>query len=307
MARKLKRSERIIAVIALLMISSVVAYAWFIKKNVQEIELECSLGLLLGEGKIVLDSLKGPYTHLHSEFAEVQLDPFTENAVYISAFENVREYYHVEIIGDVLHVKKRADCDPKTVTKESKNAVKIIVGARSLKQITASNGGSVVHPLKPYGSDKTGKPAYDKNLLAKHLFRFDSIQINVGIGGHVDLLLDGSNMNLNFRLLPIGSTRRIVSASGFPGMVLYGEVEELVIDEIEGPINLSAKYLNAKHVRINPNKNTGRKNSGSATVNVSESLLANLYSDMDVFYYGHPRIIKEETGFGRVVNNNYEH
>ncbi|MEE9373746.1 MAG: DUF2807 domain-containing protein, partial [Saprospiraceae bacterium] len=219
-----------------------------------------------------------------------------------------------EVRNDTLFIYKIDECMPRYVTDESINAVKYFVAADNLKSITIGQGGSITHPLKPYGAYDDGRPAYKKHELEKQTFRYDEITINIIDNGFINIIAEGQKMNMNF--LSIKSQSRLgrrlnntqsaisYSRSQLGIQVLYGKTNELNINKIETRFILNAQNFQANNVTLNRIKNKEQFAQGSANVNVTDNLEAYLYGKVDVNYRGRPQIIKEETGYGRVVNVN---
>ena len=166
--------------------------------------------------------------------------------------------------GLVVCIYKIDECMPRYVTDESINAVKYFVAADNLKSITIGQGGSITHPLKPYGAYDDGRPAYKKHELEKQTFRYDEITINIIDNGFINIIAEGQKMNMNF--LSIKSQSRLgrrlnntqsaisYSRSQLGIQVLYGKTNELNINKIETRFILNAQNFQANNVTLKQNK-----------------------------------------------------
>jgi len=291
MRRRASKSEIIVYIIFSMMVSSVIAYAFFVKNNTVPLSLECRPSLELGKGEFLTDACFLDYSHLHCEFQDVQLDSDVAFLVEMEGYANAWDQFSLQTRNDTLYIKKIRACSPNFVTDESINAIKVKVGSKSLKSITVGKNGSIVHPLKPYGAYDDGKPAYKERELKNHTFRFDTIKINLIANGYVNLIMKGIQLEMNIKDGKIQSR----------GPEFYGDVEQFVVNKFAGKKIINAKYLNVKSAIVNPNKIKDQSCGGSINLNVSESLVSNLYSELDVNYIGNPSISKEETGYGRLI------
>ena len=309
MFKRMKRSESILAITLLLIVSSVVGHAFYIKNNTTKRNLPCTSGLELGKGQFFEDECFLNYSHLVVTVPDVELVSGQSDFVKVEGYENAWWVQNMEVRNDTLFISKIDECMPRYVTDESINAVKYFVAADNLKSITVGNKGSIVHPLKPYGSYEDGRPAYKKYELERHTFRFDEITINLIGNGFVNLIIEGGDLNMNFRKSNVSlfsnSNSLMRSNSGLSGnQVLIGTIDKLNVENIEKNASLFAENLDAKEVYINPLKNKENHIIGRMEVSVSEKLEAYLYSDLDVTYKGSPEVLKEETGYGRLMNVN---
>ncbi len=298
MIKRMKKSDRIVLFAVLTILSAIIAHTFYIKNNVSPYKTTCRAGLELGKGKFFEDECFLSYSHLYSAVPDVELVSGNSNFVKVEGYENAWWVQHMEVRNDTLFISKIDKCMPRYVTDESINAVKYFVAADNLKSITVGPSGSITHPLKPYGSYEDGRPAYKKHELEKHTFRYDDITLNLIGNGFVKLIVEGRKMTLNFLSTKSGGMRTGVSNT------IIGLTEELHIDKIENNINLMATNLESQHVSINQSKKKEKDLSGNIDIKVKDRLEVFLYTGIDVSYKGNPSIIKEETGYGRLLNVN---
>lgn len=296
----MKNSDLILLILGLVLVSVVIGHAFYIKNTVRDFNGECSPRIDLGEGEFFEDECYYEYNHLYCGIHDVELVSGQSDYVKMEGYENAWWLTDIFVQNDTLFVLKKDPCAPRYVTDESINAVKIFVAADKLKSITVGKNGSIVHPLKPYGSYDDGKPAYKKPDLERHTFRFDSIEINLLDNSVINLLAKGSKLTLNMK----NARAYFRNNNYYGGSSLYGTVDELVVNELSGTAYLGFKYFDAKRVHINPLKYKSEVLNGQISVSASDYLHANLYNEMDVIYTGHPTIVKEETGYGRLINTN---
>lgn len=292
---EITKSEKTLILILFLLIFSAIGYAYYVSTQVELREPKCSPGIQLAEGEYFADTLIVEYSHLYISFHEVQFNPHLENIVYVEGYENVREFYDVQVVNDTLRVTPKTECDPRPVETDGLSAVKIIVGASNLKSITIDKNGKLLTPIKPYGADETGRPVYSQSQLKRHLYVFDSLIINLQDYGTFNILVKGEDLTMNYDNY----------FSGNPS--IYGEVDLLEVNHKGNMgkfVSLYATNTQVNRVIVNTNKNTDPDVNGSISITVRDDLRANLYGNLDVFYNGNPEIAKTEISLGRVVNVN---
>ena len=292
MLRKTTNSERILLLFLLLLVLGVIQFAYAISTHIVEQPESCITSPEIGKGEMYFDTLSQAYDHVYVSFSEVQLHPRIEDKVYIHGYQNVRDLMDMYVRNDTLFITPMTECSPKPVESVGHGAIEVRVGAIGVKSITLAKSAQLRTPIKAIGADQQGVLKYKEEDLEKYQIEFDTLTLNLEDRASFNLFVKGTKLTIN-----ADNNYGVLSS-------IAGACDVLELKDINGRVGLNTSNMINKKTVINGAKNRDRLMTGSISVHPTELLEAYLYDDLDVLFEGSPKIIKEETSSGRVINVN---
>lgn len=286
-----KRSNIIIVVMIISTGIAMALYADHLKNAIEPNPIRAYWGIEIVEGDEFVRELDISYSHLHVEYPKVSIDGRYENHIELSGFAVAADMADYDVCNDTLYIRY-SDHLPKFVGRDAEVAVGVHVGGIGLRSITVNGFGRIVIPVRPKGTGRDGKAVYRDDDRERYTMKFDTLDI---VNGYVDMLLEGVSLNIHNK-----SNKNTM-------FNLQGQVEHVDFKyDNGGNIAVNAYTLDCGTATINTDKNKAGLITGTIQLTVEDTLVANLYGEMDVDYYGDPEVTKYERSTGRVVHM-YEH
>lgn len=277
---------------------------------------------LIGKGPYFSDTIKHEYNHLVSDFTLLELLPRLNSEVQVDGYENGKRYVDITLSNDTLYVNRLLpDNDTSIVRVNDDYAVRVQVGAASLRSITLRKDGKLSIPARPYGSDLDGIQVFKPEVWDKYVLRGTSLDLYLEGSGTSEIFTEVKNLRIHKRKRPnysseLLTTTTVQNSSGVVTniafgynvfsnlLMLHGSAEHLEILHPEGELNIDATSLEADSVTVISSKDRDILNYGMLEVNCSKYLEADLLHNLDVLYMGDPVVNSQARGYGRVIKKN---
>ena len=274
---------------------------------------------LIGKGPYFSDTIKYEYNHLVSDFTLLELLPRINNEVQVDGYENGRKYVDITLSNDTLYVSRLLPGNDTSIVRVNDDyAVRVQVGAASLRSITLREDGKLSIPARPYGSDLDGIEVFKPEVWDKYVLRGTSLDLYLEGSGMSEIFTEVKNIRIHKRKKPYYSSESITpttiqNSSGVVTNISYGynvssnllrlngTAEHLEILHPEGGLNINATSLEADSVTVISSRDQDILNFGKLEVNCSQYLEADLLHDLDVLYMGDPIVNSQAKGYGRVI------
>ena len=282
-----KRSNIILALIALSLFVGLGLYANHIKNNIEAQGSRWSRDVKIVEGDDFVKEFDLTYKHLHVEYPGVSIDGRYQDHVELSGVSVASDMVSYDVCQDTLYIRHSEDL-PKYVGRNAEAAVAVHVGGVGLKSITVGSQGSIALPIRAKGTRRDGKTVYKDEDAERYTLKFDTLDI---INGPVNMLLEGQALNIHME----SNINTLFN--------LQGQVDRLDLEYHKGGnIIVNGYGMDSRIASINADKNKDGVATGSIQLTVMDTLIANLYGAMDVDYRGTPEVIKYVRSTGRVVH-----
>lgn len=311
-----KPSRILLGAMALLALIMTVSYAFTISDQLKEPGPHRGNKWLLGSGPYFKDSLVETYHHLVSDFTLLELEPRLENIVIIEGYENSKKYLDYNIQNDTLYVSlAKPDSDTTLVAANGEYPILVSVGSSQLKSITMNGPGRIDIPAKPYGSNPDGEQVYKPEDWERFVTKTSKLDLFLINGGSAELFVEIDTLNIVINN-PLKSVNYSSSSSTFSGIsrtitsgftnqtYLKGNVKKVKVLDPIGNVNINGTNLYTDTLIVKSSNNIESEDFGSILLICNDYLEANLKHRLDVRYQGHPRVVKKERDYGRVINVN---
>lgn len=260
---------------------------------------------LIGKGPYFLDTIKGNYHHLVSDFPLVELDPASSHQATIEGYENGKRFLFTEIRNDTLYVlRAQPQSDTIIVAIDEDYAALARVGARALRSVTLKGPGNINIPVNPYGANPGGPVVYKPEDWEKYALKNKILDLHFENGAVGDFFLETDTLNLHISNANPEYSNQNSLVPRIPFIFLIGKSLKTKIIEPKGLVSINAFGLRSDTVIVHSSAQAKYSAKGSINIHCSKFLKADLRDEMDIVYRGQPRIRKKERDFGRVINGN---
>ncbi len=303
MPKSKKKSDLILIAIICIVILNAIASAYHLSHNIEKKTPVKRDVWLLSKGAFFLDTIKGNYEHLISDFPLVELTGQYEDRILIQGYENGRKYLNTEIRNDTLYVTNALPTsDTIPVAVDGDYPILVTIGAGKLKSITLMNKGRLDIPVNPYGSNPGGNIVYKPKDWEKYVLNLNKLDLTLKHGTTAEFFLNIDTLNIHIHNQTPPSNNS--NSFGFfnNSLSIKGYAKKLNIINPEGFVAIDASDFKTDTLIVQSNPNKGSNDHGYIRATCNNYLKANLLYSMDIIYLGNPVIDKYEKYFGRVIN-----
>ncbi len=306
MRNSLKKSQIILLIIILGIVLCGIFYSFSISDRLEKSDRRGAGKWLIPKGDYFLDSIKGSYHHLSTDFTLVELNPLSEEVI-IEGYENTKQFLEVTIVNDTLFVNRLLpEADTTLVEVNQEFPVLVKVGAKHLQSITTRGNGHIGISATAYGSNPDGEIFYKPEDWEKYVLRKNELTLNFFGSGISKFFLEVGTLNLNVQNNIYSKVTRVIGQStnftSFSfGSILNGKIKKMNLKNPQGIVSINAggSIIDSLFVHSSSTKNSFV--SGQIKVRCEDFIEADLNDRLDVLYSGNPTVKKKETGYGRVI------